>query len=68
MTKQEIMEAAKWQHERDDRLAEISRLQQEYRKFEATCKHWSSYRVDQEAGGYHTSHEVCEWCGQEVNP
>lgn len=67
MTKQEILEAAKWQRERDDRLAEISRLQHEYGKFEATCKHWSSRSCS--SGPPETrTYEVCEWCGQEVNP
>ena len=67
MTKQEILDAAQWEGERNGRLAEISRLQQEYGKFEATCKHWSSRSISN--GPPETGHyEICEWCGQEVNP
>ena len=66
MTKQEILEAGRWEYERNERLAEISRLQQEYRKFEATCQHWSSRSI---ATGTPATgqYEVCEWCGVEVD-
>lgn len=57
--------ACKWATERDERLAHISRLQNEYRQFEETCEHWSTTDHPQVDGpGYRR----CEWCGKEWDP
>jgi hypothetical protein len=54
--------ACKWATERDERLARISRLQNEYRQFEETCEHWSTTDHSQEDGA---DYRRCEWCGKE---
>ena len=59
--------AVKWARERDERLAHISRLQNEYKQFEETCEHWSSREI-KTLDGTRLCYVKCEWCGKEWEP